>query len=127
METAILLVLLTLNPAGQPGVNFVMTDDMDTCEGKTLLLKNILTSGGIKIIENRCIPSRLKFSKYSHRPAAAVKAKPLKRRTYLVSLGKDSLQVKTIPDLKTCQNMISGQDKAGAARLYCATSIQSMM
>lgn len=124
MQAAILLVLLTLNPAGQTGVNFVETDDMDTCQGKTLLLRNILTSGGIKVLENRCLTSPLKFSKYNHRPAAANKAKPPKRHAYRVVIGKDALKVTPMPDLSACETAPKA-DPAGG-KVYCATSTQIM-
>ena len=126
METAILLVLLTLNPAGQPGVNFVTTDDMDTCQGKTILLGNILTSGGIKVVENRCIPSNLKFSKYTHRPASAPKAAPAKRHAYKVSLERNTLAVTAMADLETCNREIAAKGNAASGKAYCATSTQIM-
>lgn len=126
MDAAILLVLLTLNPAGQPGVNFVATDDMDTCEGKTILLKNILSSGGIKILENRCIPSNLKFTKYNHRPASDKAAKPVKRHAYQVSLGGEDISVMPMTSLEACEKDRNANPPAPGRKTYCATSVQAM-
>lgn len=126
METAILLVLLTLNPAGQPGVNFVASDDMDTCTGKTILLKNILTSGGVKIVDIRCVPSKLQFGKYMHRPSKEKHAKPAKRHTYLVNLGENSVDVTPMGDMTDCEGKKAAMSPQAGRKLYCATSVQAM-
>lgn len=120
MDTAFLLILLTLSGSGQMAVNFVNTDDMDTCQGKTILLDNILSKGGVKIIENRCLPSPLKFSPFSHKPAASGK-----RQAYAVRLGEQQVEVKALPNLNSCTQAMRSASQSADLRLYCATSTQT--
>lgn len=127
METAFLLVLLTLTPAGQTAVNFVNTDDMDTCEGKTILLDNILSKGGVRIVANRCLPSRLRFSRFTHGPAAVPAGEPPKRYIYLVELGANDVKIAQSPGLRQCKMQLAQIKLHPKRKHYCASSTQAML
>lgn len=120
METAFLLILLTLNSAGQTVASFVNTDTLEACQGKIRVLSKILTGGGVNIIETRCVPSTLKFTKFSHGGRADTK-----RQTYHVMLGKTKARVTTTSGMETCKNLKIVWKGAEVVKTYCATSTQT--
>jgi hypothetical protein len=120
METAFLLVLLTLNNAGQMAVNFVNTDDLEYCETRARMLNEILTGGGVKIAENRCVPSTLRFTKFTHDGPAKTK-----RLTYLIQLEQTRVRVTTTPNMEVCKQSKISWESAQSGKVYCATSTQA--
>ena len=110
MNTAYLLILLTLNAANQPGLSFVSTETLEQCQLKGQALAGILSSSGIQVKENRCIQSGIRFSKYSHSPAGGGGD----LQTYKAVFSAEGVELRLIPEGVEC--------KTERAHSYCATS-----
>ena len=99
MNTAFLLILLTTNGNGIPSVSFVNTESEAQCKGKQQMITAIFKAGNIIIDQSRCIPSNIRFSKYSHNPSSASS-----RYFWIVDLSANSSQLTAMPDLTSCQD-----------------------
>ena len=131
MDTTVLLVLLTLNGAAPLGVNFVNFDNLPACEQRAAQLQEILTGGGVKIVENRCVESLQRFTRHRHRKTKGdhgAKAPVAKKNIYLVAMNARRAIVIPKTDMKTCETAKSHREKPGAqTKYFCALSEQSLL
>ena len=97
MNAAFLLILLTTNGNGMPSVSFVNTESEAQCKGKQNMITAIFKAGNIIIDQSRCIPSKIRFSKYSHNPSSAAS-----RYFWLVDLSAHAENLISMPDMASC-------------------------
>lgn len=119
MKTLFLLIILTQNGAGDINTSFVNTQTLEQCQQKALTVEGIFTASNIPVIESRCIQSNLGFSEFGHASASS-----MIRYFYLVEFDDEVLQLKKMPDWKTC--MALAKQSTGVAKVYCSSSIQSL-
>jgi len=119
MQTLFLLITLTQNGAGDINAAFVNTETLAQCQQKALMLESVFSASEIPVIESRCIESDLKFSEFGHAPTTGQI-----RNYYLVTVGKETLQISAVPDWHSCmkKRKLSGQGK-----VYCSSSVQSVL
>ncbi len=131
MNATILLVLLTLKGDAPLGVNFVNFDNYPACQARAAMLEKVLTRGGIKVVENRCLASFQYFSKHRHRATKGDHGKKVaapERHVFLVTLGRKRALVVPQPDMKTCEAQKARYARLdGGARGYCALSEQRLL
>lgn len=123
METAFLLIMLTMNGAGETSASFVNMDSQAACEKRARLVESILTKDAkeVTIVESRCVASALRFSKYSRNPA-----QDMPPYSYLVSLGADGgATIELQAGDSECQAEKARHQAAGGKH-YCATSRQEL-
>ncbi len=130
MNATVLLVLLTISGSAPLGVNFVNFDNLPACEKRAAQLRKILTAGGVRIVENRCVESFQRFTRHRHRETKGdhgAKAAE-KRNVYLVALNAHRAIIVPKPDMKACETARAHRGKAGAAtRYFCALSEQRLL
>ena len=122
MNTAFLLVLLTLADAGQINAAFVNTDSLIACQTKSNMLGAVISVSGTKVVESRCFTSTLTFSKFSHE-----QVKESVRSSYLISLADETVNIKQSKNKMAC---IVGKEKLGLVdqgEVYCTTSSQHII
>ena len=102
MNTAFLLVLLTLGDGGEVSTAFVTTDSLLACQTKSKMLGAVISGVGTKVLENSCFSSDLVFSKFDHHE------KDPTDYHYVISLVDNT--VKVIP-MKSKMACILGQEK----------------
>ena len=121
MTTAHIMVILTLLGDGQLSAAFVSTGSKQNCEQRALAVRAILTANNTVLERIRCIPSDLKFDRYSHARAAAAP-----RHAYLLSLGDASLEVVPMSDVQACTRLDhDGRSRPDLVRI-CVSSTQSL-
>jgi len=116
MNTATVLVILTLLADGQLSAAFVNTDDPATCAERAAAIGAVLRQGGADVQTLRCVPSDLRFTRFSHRDAATAP-----RHAYRLRLDASRLEVTPVADLARCR-----ADAAGDDGRVCVTSTQSL-
>ncbi len=132
MNTTVLLVLLTLKGTAPLGVNFVNFDSLPPCRARAAQLQEILTKGGIKVVENRCVASFQHFSKHRHRKSKGdhgKKVKVQKKNVFLIALNDARALIVPQQDLQSCKTEKALREKAekGSTRFYCALSEQRLL
>jgi len=130
MDTTVLLVLLTLRGNAPLGVNFVNFDDLAACQARAEQLEKILTKGGIKVVENRCLASFQHFTRHRHRASKGdhgKKVKVKKKNIFLIALGEKRALVMQRDDREKCEEEARKRNATGGGtRYYCAASEQEM-
>jgi len=122
MNTAYLMVILSLLGDGEMSAAFVNTDNLANCQQRAEVIRSILTSAGTDLRRIACVPSALRFEKFSH---GAPKDAP--RHAYLVELTSRSVSVAPVADIDACQRLrAANPDVAGGQRL-CVTSTQKLL
>lgn len=119
MKTLYLLIILTQNGAGDINASFVNTETLEQCQQKALMIESVFKASKIPVIENRCIHSDLKFSNFSHASSSG-----MIRNFYLVHVDDDSIDIKQMPDWKSCKQQEKQDVEQG--QLFCSSSVQSM-
>ena len=132
MNTTVLLVLLTLKGTAPLGVNFVNFDSLPPCQARAAQLEEILTKGGIKVVEDRCVASFQYFSKHRHRKTRGdhgKKVKAQKKNVFLIALNDARALVIPQKDMQSCEVEKARREKAekGPTRFYCALSEQRLL
>ncbi len=132
MNTTVLLVLLTLKGTAPLGVNFVNFDSLPPCQARAAQLQEILTKGGIKVVENRCVAAFQHFSKHRHRRTKGdhgKKVKTQKKNVFLIALNDARALVVPQKDLHSCEAEKARREQAekGPTRFYCALSEQRLL
>ncbi len=133
MNTTVLLVLLTLKGTAPLGVNFVNFDSLPPCRDRAAQLREILTKGGIKVVEDRCVASFQYFSKHRHRRTKGDHGKKVrmgKKNVFLIALNDARALVMPQKDIEACEAEKARREKAGgkgATRFYCALSEQRLL
>jgi len=130
MNATVLLVLLTLKAGAPLGVNFVNFDALPACQARSDVLQKVLTKGGIKVVENRCVESIQHFSKHHHGKTKGDHGRKATAKThaYLVALNDHRALVIPQTDLKSCETAKADREKAGGkTRYYCAMSEQTLL
>ena len=121
MSAAHVMVILTLLGNGQLSAAFVSTESKDNCEQRAKTVEAILRSGGSDIRLLRCLPSELRFARFTHESSSAAP-----RYAYLLSVGENSLDVEPVSDLRRCDSLRSDRlAKPGITR-YCVSSTQAL-
>ncbi|TNF94267.1 MAG: hypothetical protein EP297_12210 [Gammaproteobacteria bacterium] len=119
MKTLFLLIILTQNGAGDISASFVNTETLEQCQNKTLMLEAVFTASNIPIVENHCIKSDLRFSKFRHASSSNAT-----RYFYLVKVGNEMVEVEQMPDWREC--MTRAKMNTGLDKVYCSSSVQSL-
>lgn len=119
MKILFLLMVLTQNGAGDINASFVNTDSLEQCRQKALMVENIFSAANIPILESRCLQSDLSFSEFDHASSSR-----MIKNFYLIHLGRDTLQIKTMPDWRSCKDL--EKTAAGHGKIYCSSSVQSL-
>ncbi len=132
MNTTVLLVLLTLKGTAPLGVNFVNFDSLPPCQARAAQLQEILTKGGIKVVEDRCVASFQHFSKHRHRKSKGDHGRKVnvqKKNVFLIALNDARTLVIPQQDLQSCTTEKARREKAGKGRtrFYCALSEQRLL
>ncbi len=132
MNTTVLLVLLTLKGTAPLGVNFVNFDSLPPCQARAAQLQEILTKGGIKVVEDRCVASFQYFSKHRHRKTKGDHGKKTqveKKNVFLIALNDARALVIPQKDLQACETEKARRAKAenGPTRFHCALSEQRLL
>ena len=132
MNTTVLLVLLTLKGTAPLGVNFVNFDSLPPCQARAAQLQEILTKGGIKVVEDRCVASFQYFSKHRHRKTKGDHGKKVeaqKKNVFLIALNDARALVIPQKDLQSCEAEKTRREKGekGPTRFYCALSEQRLL
>lgn len=130
MNTTVLLVLLTLKAGAPLGVNFVNFDNLPDCQARSAVLQKVLTKGGVKVVENRCVASMQHFSRHHHGKSKGDHGgkATAKKNIYLVALNDHRALVIPEADMKTCGEARAQRMKAGGkTRYYCARSEQNLL
>ncbi len=120
MKILFLLVVLTQNGAGDINVSFVNTDSHEQCRQKISMVENIFSAANIPIIESRCLQSDLSFSEFDHASSSR-----MIKNFYLIHLDRDTLQIKSMPDWRSCKHL--EKTAAGQGKTYCSSSVQSLI
>lgn len=121
MNTAFLLVLLTMGDAGQINAAFVNTDSLISCQMKSKMLGAVISSSGTEIIENRCFASDLKFPKFSHK-----QKEDALRYSYVISLAGDEIEVSQAKNKMECIVNKEKFELENKGDVYCTTSTQKI-
>jgi hypothetical protein len=121
MNTTFLLVLLVLGDGGQMNASFVNTDSLNTCQNKSQTLDAILSTSNFEIIENRCVSSKIIFSKFEHS-----EKKKAAYYNYFVSMIDENLLIKRSEDQVECLAEKEKLALANNGNVYCVTSSQKM-
>lgn len=122
MNSAYLLIMVTFNPVDQGDLSFVVTETLEHCQIKGKAVGAILSANGIKVQENRCIPTDMRFSPFTHSETGSQQAAYLYRAHFM----KDDVQITSIKDLETCREEAASQPKNND-RIYCLPSSQQML
>ncbi|MCB1957993.1 MAG: hypothetical protein KDG55_20100 [Rhodocyclaceae bacterium] len=121
MAVAHVLVILTLLGDGQLSAAFVNTDSQAACEQRSAAIAAVLERGGAEVQQMRCVPSELRFTRFSHADAATAP-----RNAYRVTLGETVLALEPMPDVAQCEAAArSAQTPAGSSG-FCVTSTQQL-
>lgn len=121
MSAAHVLVILTLLADGQMSAAFVNTDSPSACEARAASVGAVLKAGGADVKQLRCIPSNLKFVRFSH-----AKAQSAPRYAYALTLGAGSLALVPQPSVAACDDFLRRSDAPSVLERLCVTSTQSL-
>ncbi|MBT3202954.1 MAG: hypothetical protein HOM14_08975 [Gammaproteobacteria bacterium] len=121
MNTAFLLILLTTNGNGLPAVSFVNTESKALCKGKQNMITAIFKAGNIIIDQSHCIPSKFRFSKYSHNPSSSAS-----RYFWFLDLSAGSEKLISMPDMSSCHQHVKRIEKDDQTAI-CAVTDQSQV
>ncbi len=119
MKTLFLLVTLTQNGAGDINASFVNTETLAQCQQKAAMVESVFASSHIPVLESRCIKSDMQFSEFGHASASSKI-----RYFYLVSFDEKNLQISKMPGWHEC---IKAKKASKQARVYCSSSVQSVL
>lgn len=122
MNTAFLLVLLTVGDGGQISAAFVNTGSLFTCQTKSKMLGAVISTSGTEIIENKCFSSGLKFPKFSHK-----QKEDAIRYSYVVSLTDGDIEVRRAKNKMECIINKEKFELENKGEVYCTTSTQKII
>ena len=120
MKLLFLLLVLTRNDAGDVNAAFVNTATASECAQKKALVEGIFLSAGVRVIESKCMESKLRFSKFAHASSSA-----MPRHFYLITAGEVQFSIKELPDWRGC--MKAKQDHPNMKGAWCASSVQKLL
>lgn len=121
MSVAHVLVILTLLADGQMSAAFVNTDSASACAARAEAVGAVLRKGGADVQQLRCIPSALRFVRFSH-----AKAQSAPRHAYALTLGDDTLAITPQPSVAACEARLRGVDAPAHLERLCVSSTQSL-
>lgn len=126
MSTFVTLFVLTAMPVGTPfegGMSSAYTtkDNMEACMASIEPVKEILTSGGVKVVTIECLTTGQPITQFQHRPP-----KDAPRYAILNRIAGDKLMLIPQQSEKACQAAYNQQVKDGL-RHYCSTSKQELV
>jgi len=121
MNTAFLLILLTINSNGIPSVSFVNTQTMEQCNAKSSMIKALFKVSNIQIDSSRCVGSMLRFSKYGHNPSSNAP-----RNYWLVDILSQSEPLIAVADFNACQKVLNDFRKKHPSAI-CAVTDQMIV
>lgn len=122
MQQLFLLVILTMTDAGGLSAAFVGTETRAECEARGKAIRTILDGAKVDIREFACVPGAARFEPFAHgTPADAP------RFFYRVALGADSVRITQVESLGACKAAQPAAAEPAGARVYCASSSQSML
>ena len=121
MTTAHVMVILTLLGDGRLSAAFVNTESKQNCERRAVVVSTILAANNADIQLIRCIPSDLRFDRYSHESAAAAPS-----HAYLLTLGNASLEVVPMSDLQVCAKLHDDRRSRPGLVRHCVSSSQRL-
>ncbi|KAF3977091.1 MAG: hypothetical protein HFP77_08795 [Methylococcales symbiont of Iophon sp. n. MRB-2018] len=104
MNTAFLLVLLTLGDVGQINAAFVNTKSLIACQTKGKMLGVVISASGTEIVKNSCFKSDLMLSKFSHSQAEKKKA----RTSYLIVMEEQDIEIRESKNRMYCYQRKDG-------------------
>ncbi|QID19176.1 hypothetical protein G3580_17065 [Nitrogeniibacter mangrovi] len=120
MNTAFVMVILTLLADGQLSAAFVNTPTQAQCEQRAVAVGAILKKGGANVQQIRCIPSELQFTRFSHANAGTAP-----RHAYVLALGAHALGLTPVDDVAACRAGSAQRPVPEGATRYCVTSTQT--
>ena len=117
METAIIMLTLTMLGDGQVSGAFVATEGTCNCEQRAKAVRNILTAGGVELLKLACLEGKVSFEKFVHN---APKDAP--RYYYLVRHDDNTVEIVAVTDIASCLRVV--QESTDAGRADCVSSTQ---
>ena len=115
MSAAHVLLILTLLADGQMSAAFVNTPSAEQCAARGEAIGAVLRKGGANVQQMRCIPSALRFVRFSHADAQSAP-----RHAFALNYSDTTLDLNPQPDLATCQASLKL-----TADTLCVTSTQT--
>ncbi|KAF3982112.1 MAG: hypothetical protein HFP78_03480 [Methylococcales symbiont of Hymedesmia sp. n. MRB-2018] len=123
MNTAFLLVLLTLGDVGQINAAFVNTKSLITCQTKGKMLGTVISASGTEIVKNSCFKSDLTLSKFSHSQAE----KKMAHTSYLIVMERQDIEIRESKNRMECIVIKEKMALNGKNDVYCTTSTQQII
>ena len=121
MGAAHVMLILTLLSDGQLSAAFVSTESKGNCEQRAKAVEAILGSINADIRLLRCLPSELKFARFTHESSSSAY-----RHVYLLSVGEQSLDIQSVSDLRHCESLRSDKSEKPGITQHCVTSTQAL-
>ena len=121
MSAAHVLLILTLLADGQMSAAFVNSPSAEQCAARGEAIGAVLRKGGANVQQMRCIPSALRFARFSHADAQTAP-----RHTYTLSYSDTTLELQPRADLAACQALLEQAGALPAANTLCVTSTQTL-
>jgi len=121
MSVAHVLVILTLLADGQMSAAFVNTESAAACEARAGSVGAVLRQGGADVKQLRCIPSELRFVRFSH-----AKAQSAPRHAYELVLGEASLALNPQTSVAECEAFLRRADAPSEVERVCVPATQSL-
>ena len=118
MESAVLMVLLTLQTGSGLAVSFAETAGRPACEERMGRVQAILRlAPDVSVVDSGCYPSNARFEPFDHAPPADTP-----RRHYLVVLDEGPGVIELQKDATACAVALGNVSEG--SRRYCASSYQ---
>jgi len=121
MSIGHVLVILTLLADGQMSAAFVNTPSAAACEARAEAVGAILKKGGADVKTMRCVPSDLRFIRFSHADAQSAP-----RHAYDLVLGASTLVLTPFESVAACDDNLKRAKVASPQQRFCVTSTQSL-
>lgn len=119
MQTAIVMIILTVLPGGDISSSFVNIDTRDECQTRLQRIEPILRNGKIEVKEAGCFRGEAQFDDFDHAPP-----EDAPRFSYLVSLQADRADVREMESPEACRDALPRQSPQHGLRHYCTLSTQ---
>ena len=117
METAIIMLTLTMLGDGQISGAFVATEGTRNCEQRAKAVRNILTAGGVEILKLACLEGKVSFEKFVHNTP-----EDAPRYHYLVRYDDNTVEVVAATGKADCLEAV--QENTGSDQTHCVSSTQ---
>lgn len=121
MQTAVVMIILTVLPGGDISSSFVNIDTQEECQTRLQRIEPILRNGKIDVKEAGCFRSQAQFDYFDHDPP-----EDAPRFSYLIRFQGDQADVSELESVKACHDALARQSPQDGLRYYCTISTQAL-